>query len=338
MKERCFAMLKVVLDAMGGDNAPDAIVKGAVLGVQQIDDIKVILVGDESRIKTMLNEYSYDTSRIEVVHASEVIEFDEAPVVAIRRKKDSSIVKGLTLLKEKQADAFISAGSTGAVLAGGTLIVGRIPGIERPALAPLLPTQKGMTLLIDCGANVDSKAQYLVQYALMGSIYMENVLGIERPKVALVNIGVEESKGNALVKETFPLLQQSNLNFTGNIEARDIPKGEADVIVCDAFVGNVILKLTEGLASVLMKEIKAGLMSNTISKIGALLAKKSLKKTLKKFDDSEYGGAPFLGVNGLVIKTHGSTDHRNIVACLRQSKKFYDLKINQKIQEKLNIE
>ncbi|MDF2819976.1 MAG: plsX [Clostridiales bacterium] len=331
-------MLKIVLDAMGGDNAPYEIVKGAVLGIQQLEHMKVILVGDESKIKDILKDFTYDTERIEVVNASEIIDNHDAPVVAIRKKKDSSLVKGLTMLKDKQADAFISAGSTGALLAGGTLIVGRIPGIERPALAPLLPTKKGMTLLIDCGANVDSKASYLVQYATMGSIYLENVLGISNPKVALVNIGSEESKGNALVKETFPLLQQTNLNFTGNIEARDILYGDADVVVCDAFVGNVILKLTEGLSSLLIQEIKVGLMSNTISKLGALLIKKTLKKTLKKFLTSEYGGAPLLGVNGLVIKAHGNTDHKNIVACLVQSQKFYDQKINQKIQEKLGNE
>ena len=231
----------------------------------------------------------------------------EPPVVAIRRKKDSSMVVAMKMVKEGVADAFVSAGSSGAILVGGQTIVGRIKGIKRPPLAPIIPTETGMSLIIDCGANVDAKADNLVQFAQMGSIYMENVVGVKNPKVAIVNIGAEEEKGNALVKETIPLLHEcEGINFIGCIEAREIPHGGADVIVCEAFVGNVILKLYEGLASTLIGIVKTGLMSTLKSKIGALLALPALKETLKDFDAAKYGGAPLLGLNGLVVKAHGN--------------------------------
>ena len=298
----------VALDAMGGDNAPQEAIKGAIDAVNARDDIKVLLVGQQSIIEKELEKYSYPREQIEVVDAPEVIEMAEPPVMAIRKKKESSIVIGMNLVKKKNADAFVSAGSSGAVLVGGQIIVGRIRGIERPPLAPLIPTEKGVSLLIDCGANVDARASHLVQFAKMGSIYMENVVGIKNPKVAIVNIGAEEEKGNALVKETFPLLKEcEDINFVGSIEARDIPNGYADVIVCEAFTGNVILKLYEGLSSTLLRVVKKGLMSTLRSKLGALLVKPALKKTLKAFDASEYGGAPLLGLNGLVVKTHGSS-------------------------------
>ena len=232
----------VAVDAMGGDNAPAEIVKGSVQAVNEKDNLKVILVGIKSAISSELEKYEYDKDKIEIVEASEIIETGEPPVKAIRRKKDSSLVVALNLVKNNQADAFVSAGSSGAVLVGGQLLVGRIKGIERPPLAPLIPTKDGVALLIDCGSNVDARASHLVQFARMGSIYMENVVGIKNPRVALVNIGAEEEKGNALVKETMPLLKNCNdINFIGSIEARDIPEGYADVIVCEAFVGNVIV-------------------------------------------------------------------------------------------------
>ena len=325
---------KVVLDAMGGDNAPKEMIKGAVEAVSKEAGLKVILVGREEEITSELSSYNYKKEQIEVVNATEVIETAEPPVNAIRRKKDSSIVVGMKMVKKGEADAFVSAGSSGAILVGGQTIVGRLKGVERPPLAPLIPTEKGVSLLIDCGANVDARPSHLVQFAKMGSIYMEHIVGIKNPKVAIVNIGAEEEKGNALVKETFPLLKETKgINFTGSIEAREIPHGQADVIVCEAFTGNVILKLTEGLASTLVGKIKEGMMSTLRSKIGALLVKPALKATLKEFDASEYGGAPLLGLNGLVVKTHGSAKAKEVSNTLIQCVTFKNQKINEKIKE-----
>lgn len=330
--------VNIAVDAMGGDYAPDEIIKGSIEAINERNDIKVFLVGKESIIKEKLQSYTYDSSQIEVINAEEVITNDEAPVMAIRRKKESSIVVALNLVKNGTADAFISAGSTGAVLVGGQLIVGRIRGIERPPLAPLIPTTKGVSLLIDCGANVDARSSHLVQFAKMGSIYMEHVVGIKNPKVAIVNIGAEEEKGNMLVKETYPILKNSSdINFVGSIEARDIPYGEADVIVCEAFTGNVILKLYEGLASALLSKVKGGMMSSVRSKIGALLVKPALKKTLKSFDASAYGGAPMLGLNGLVVKTHGNAKSVEIKNSIIQCVAFKEQAINEKIKNSIEI-
>jgi glycerol-3-phosphate acyltransferase PlsX len=329
--------IKIAVDAMGGDNAPYEIIKGAVLAVQDRKDIKVVLVGKEDVIQKELSEYTYDKTRIEIVHAEDIITNNEAPVMAIRRKKNSSIVVALNLVKSGEADAFVSAGSTGAVLAGGQLIVGRIKGVERPPLAPVIPTINGVSLLIDCGANVDARPSHLVQFAKMGSIYMQDIIGIKNPRVAIVNIGAEEEKGNMLVKETFPLLKECNdINFIGSIEAREIPYGGADVIVCEAFVGNVILKLYEGLGMALIKKIKDGLMSTTKSKIGALLAKPALKDTLKDFDSSKYGGAPLLGLKGLVVKTHGNSKSTEIRNSILQCVTFTEQGINEKIEKNLS--
>ena len=330
-------MITIAVDAMGGDNAPGEIIKGAVLAVQERNDIKVVLTGDEDIIRKELGSYDYDKERLQVVHAPEIITNNEAPVLAIRRKKSSSIVVALQMVKNKEADAFVSAGSTGAVLAGGQLIVGRINGVERPPLAPLIPTMNGVSLLIDCGANVDARSSHLVQFAKMGSIYMENILGIKIPRVAIVNFGAEEEKGYLLVKETFPLLKSCNdINFIGSIEAREIPNGGADVIVCEAFVGNVILKLYEGLGMALVKKIKTGLMSTTKSKIGALLCKPALKETLKDFDATKYGGAPLLGLNGLVVKTHGNAKSNEVRNSILQCATFTEQNINDKIKNNLN--
>lgn len=327
---------RVVLDAMGGDLAPAEPVKGAVDAVKNRDDIQVILVGQEDVVKEELAKYTYPAERIRVVHAEEVIETAEPPVNAIRKKKQSSIVVGMNMVKQKEADAFVSAGSSGAILVGGQVIVGRIKGIERPPLAPLIPTEKGVSLLIDCGANVDARASHLVQFAKIGSIYMENVMGIKNPRVAIVNIGAEEEKGNALVKETFPLLKEcEDINFVGSIEAREIPHGEADVIVCEAFVGNVILKLYEGLAGTLIGAVKKGMMSTLKSKIGAALALPALKTTLKAFDASRYGGAPLLGLNGLVVKTHGSAKATEITNSIYQCVTFKEQDINGKIKKNI---
>ncbi|TAH72165.1 MAG: phosphate acyltransferase PlsX [Anaerolineaceae bacterium] len=328
--------ITIAVDAMGGDNAPKEIVKGSVQAINDKDDIKVLLVGKEDLIKKELAGYEYDKERIIIVNAEDNISNNESPVLAIRRKKNSSIVVALNLVKTGEADAFVSAGSTGAVLAGGQLIIGRIKGVERPPLAPLIPTIAGVSLLVDCGANVDARPTHLVQFAKMGSIYMENVLGIKNPRVAIVNIGAEEEKGNSLVKETFPLLKElSDINFIGSIEARDIPYGHADVIVCEAFVGNVILKLYEGLGMALMKKVKEGLMSSIRSKIGALLSKSALKNTLKAFDSSQYGGAPLLGLKGLVVKTHGSSKSIEIRNSIIQCVTFTEQRIKEKIEENL---
>ncbi len=329
-------MIRVAVDAMGGDNAPDEIVKGAVEAVATRDDIKVLLVGQQDVVAEELGKYDYPKEQIEIVHAEEVIETAEPPVMAIRKKKDSSIVVAMNMVKHKEADALVSAGSSGAILVGGQVIVGRIKGIERPPLAPLIPTEKGVSLLVDCGANVDARASHLVQFAKMGSIYMEHVVGVKNPHVAIVNIGAEEEKGNALVKETFPLLKEcTDINFVGSIEAREIPHGEADVIVCEAFTGNVILKLYEGLSSTLVGAIKQGMMSSLKSKIGAALALPALKKTLKAFDASAYGGAPLLGLNGLVVKTHGSAKSKEVKNSIIQCVTFKEQEINEKIKKNI---
>lgn len=327
---------KVVLDAMGGDNAPTEIVKGAIEAINKRTDIEVILTGKEDIINQELAGYTYNKEQIRVVNATEVIETAEPPVMAIRKKKDSSIVVGLKMVKNGDADAFVSAGSSGAVLAGGQLLVGRVKGVERPPLAPLIPTEKGFSLLIDCGANVDARASHLVQFAKMGSIYMKNVMGIANPKVAIVNIGAEEEKGNALVKETFPLLKAcTDINFIGSIEAREIPHGQADVIVCEAFVGNVILKLYEGVGAVMVSKIKEGLMATLRSKVGALLIKPALKETMKSFDSGEYGGAPLLGLRGLVVKAHGNSNAKEISTAILQCVTFKSQKINEQIGDAL---
>lgn len=332
-------MVKVAVDAMGGDNAPGEIVKGAVQAVNEDKRIKVVLVGREPLVAEELKKYTYNPEQVEVVHAQEIIEMAEPPVMAIRRKKDSSLVKAMNMVKDGTCDAFVSAGSTGAVLVGGQVIVGRIKGVERPPLAPLIPTTNGVALLIDCGANVDARPSHLVQFAKMGSVYMENVMGIKNPKVGIVNIGAEEEKGNALVKETFPLLKNCpEINFIGSVEARDIPAGAADVVVCEAFVGNVILKMYEGVGGVLIEKVKGGMMTSLRSKIGALLVKPALKKTLKSFDTEQYGGAPLLGLNGLVVKTHGSSKAVEIKNSVLQCLTFKEQHINDRIREKIVLE
>lgn len=334
MKEKTI----IAIDAMGGDNAPLEIIKGSVDAINERDDIIIHFFGDEDQIKEELKKYTYKEEQVLITHTTEEISCDEAPAIAIKKKKDSSMVVGIRSVKNGDCDAFISGGSSGAVLVGGQVLVGKLKGVKRAPLAPLFPTAKGVSLLIDCGANVDARPEHLVQFAQMGSIYMENVVGIKNPKVAIVNIGAEEAKGNALVKETYPLLKEcKGINFVGSIEARDIPNGDADVIVTEAFVGNVILKFMEGLASTLMGQIKEGMMSTTRSKIGALLVKPALKQTLKKFDATEYGGAPLLGLKGLVVKIHGSAKAKETKNAIFQCVAFKEQRINDKIKEHLSI-
>lgn len=330
--------VNVAIDAMGGDNAPGEIVKGAIDAVNESDKVKVFLVGKEEDINNELVKYTFPKEQVEVIPATEVIETAEPPVMAIRKKKDSSIVKALHMVKEGTCDAYVSAGSTGATLVGGQVIVGRIKGVERPPLAPLIPTENGVALLLDCGANVDARPSNLVQFAKIGSVYMENVMGIKNPRVGIVNIGAEEEKGNELVKETYPLLKNCpDINFVGSVEARDIPAGVVDVIVCEAFVGNVILKLYEGVGKTLIKKIKGSLTKNLCTKIGAALVYKSLKETMKVFLLDQYGGAPLLGLNGLVVKTHGSANAVEVKNSVIQCVAFKEHNINDKILEKITL-
>ncbi len=325
--------IRIALDAMGGDNAPEAVVEGALLALAQAPDIEILFVGRQPEIEKALAGKTYDSERVRIVHASEVIEMAEAPVAAVRKKKDSSIVRGMRMVRDGEADAFAGAGSSGAMLVSGQAIVGRLRGISRPPFASLMPTQAGLCLMLDCGANVDCRPEHLLEFARIGSIYMENIYGVASPKVGIINIGAEEEKGNALVKETFPLLKEDpNLNFIGSVEARDIPFGGCDVLVCDGFAGNLVLKMYEGTAAMLLSEVKKSLMSTLLSKVGALLIKGALKKTLSTYNASKYGGAPLLGLKGLVVKMHGSAKAEDVKYSVLQCADFTRLKINDKIR------
>ena len=331
--------VRVVVDAMGGDHAPEEIVKGAVDALLKDERIRIIFTGNQEPLDAELAKYTYPKDRVETVYTTERIEMAESPVHAIRTKKDSSMVVGMRLVKEGKADAFVTAGSTGATLAGGQLLVGRIKGVERPALAPILPTKDGVVLLIDCGANMDARPSHLKQFAQMGSIYMRDIIGIADPRVSILNVGAEEEKGNKLVKETYPLLKAcEGINFTGSVEANEIPAGATDVVVCEAFAGNIVLKLYEGMADTLIGKIKEGLKSTARSKIGAALAMPALKSTLKSFDTAEYGGAPMLGLNGLVVKTHGSSKANDVKNSCLQCIAFKEQNISEKIRAAIQAE
>ena len=327
----------IAVDAMGGDYAPKEIIRGALEALTD-ERVNILLVGREDVIKVELSANQYDAERVKIVDASEVIENDEQPALAIRKKKDSSIAKGIILLKEEKAQAFVSAGATGALLTGATLSLGRIKGVMRPALGTLLPNEKGFSFLIDCGANADVKSNYLLQFAKMGSIYMENIMKINKPRVGLINIGAEPEKGNTVTKEAYSLLQSADINFIGNVEARDVPSGAADVIVCDGFTGNVLLKYTEGFAKVMMGMIKKELMSSMASKIGAMLAKGSFNNIKKRFDYGEVGGAPFLGLKALIVKAHGSSDAKAIRSAITRCTEFVENDIVEKILESIGRE
>ncbi|MDP2844284.1 MAG: phosphate acyltransferase PlsX [Acetobacterium sp.] len=324
--------MNIFLDAMGGDHAPYEIVKGAIDAVIEYD-VKLTLVGRSQAILEELSKYEYPKDKIEILHAETVIENTEEPAMAIRRKPDSSLVVALDEMKNRENAVLISAGSTGALLSGGLLKLGRIKGIKRPALAVTLPKSDGVFVLIDTGANVDCKPEYLEQFAQLGKIYSENVLGKTNPGIGLINIGAEAKKGNSLVKAAYELLEAGEFNFLGNVEARDIPETKADVLVCDGFTGNIVLKLTEGIAGYLLKGIKTSIMSNTKGKIGGMLIKDNLRNFRKQFDYAEYGGAPFLGVKGGIIKAHGSSDAFAIKNAVRQSIKFIENDVLQKITD-----
>lgn len=300
--------MKIIIDGMGGDNAPVEIVKGVIEASNQIEH-HLVIVGKEEAIKKELSKYKYDKNKISIKNATEVIENDDTPVRAVRRKKDSSMVVGINMVKDGEGDIFISAGNTGALMAGALFNLGRIQGIDRPAIASIYPILGAEpSLLLDAGANAECKPNNLLEFGMMGSIYMEKVLGKENPKVALVNLGVEENKGSTLTKSSYKLLEKSHLNFIGNVEAREVPQGACDVIVCDGFVGNVILKLTEGLALNIMSLLKRKFTEDARSKMGALLLSKKIKDLKEEFDYTEYGGAPILGVKGPIIKMHGSSN------------------------------
>jgi len=327
--------MKFAVDGMGGDFSPSAIVEGAVLAVKEYNDIELIITGPEEAIAKELSKYDYDKEKITIVNATEIISPNEEPVKAIRRKKDSSISKALQLVKEKKVDGIISAGSTGAFLAGCTLIVGRLKGIDRPALAPVLPGINGPFMIIDVGANADCKPHYLVQFALMGKIYFENVLNTKNPTIGLINIGAEEEKGNELTKNAHKLIKTSDYNFVGNVEPRDITQGDVKVLVCDGFVGNTVLKMYEGVAASIFSILKENIMSSFTTKLGGMLLKPVFKKIKGDFDYTEYGGAAFLGVNGICVKAHGSSNAKAFKNAIRQAKIAYDNKIVEKIQIEL---
>lgn len=322
-------MIRIIMDAFGGDNAPAAVVEGAALALGRFDDISITLCGREDAIRAELQKHSYDAARMAVLDAQEVIDCHEAPTLAIKRKKDSSLVKALSAVANGEADCVVSAGSTGALLAGATFLVRRIKGVKRPALAPLLPTRTGgQMMLIDCGANADCKPSYLQQFAVMGSAYMKGVLGMESPRVALLSNGAEAEKGNELTKAAYPLLAAAPVNFVGNCEARDILSGGHDVLVCDGFSGNVVLKYTEGLSATILAMLKDELMADTRAKLGAALAKPAFRRMKKKMDYTEQGGAPLLGVNGGVIKAHGSSDAKAFCSAVMQARRFTQADVN----------
>lgn len=329
--------MKIVVDGMGGDNAPEAPVKGAVEAARELGaEDSIIIVGREDEVRKVLDESGYDGDKIEVLNASEVIETGEPPVKALRRKKDSSIVKGMELLKEGKGDAFVSAGSTGAVFAGSVMKLGRLKGIGRPALAAIYPVV-GMepSLLLDAGANAECKSEYLREFAIMGSIYMDKVLGVKDPTVGLVNNGTEENKGSALTKEAYQLIKNSDVNFVGNIETRELQNHAADVIVTDGFTGNAIVKLTEGIGLMVIREMKKRFLSSTKNKIGALLLKDQLLGIKKEFDYSEYGGAPILGIKYPVVKAHGSSDPQAFKQTILKAVPFVKGDVIGKITESL---
>ena len=324
--------MKLVIDAYGGDNAPAAVIEGVCRALREWGDFEVILTGDEEGIRKELEKRpEADMSRILIVHAPEIITCDEQPTVAVKRKKNSSIVAAMNIMASHEADCLISAGSTGAVLTGATLIVRRIPGVKRPALAPVMPTAGKPFLLLDCGANSDCKPEYLRQFAVMGSAYMQGVMGISSPAVGLVNNGAEGAKGSELTKAAHALLKQTPIDFKGNCEAREIFSGDYDVIVTDGFTGNVILKEAEGLAGTLFKMLKRELRSGFKTKLGALLAKPAFKRVKATMDYTEYGGAPLLGINGGIIKAHGSSDAKAFVSAIRQARQYVMGGVTEKI-------
>lgn len=327
--------MKIVVDAMGGDHGPSVIIEGAVAAVKEHND-EIILIGDEEKIRPFLDKSGYKGDKISIYPAQEVIEMHESPAISVRRKRKSSIVVGVDLVKKGKADAFFSAGNTGAVVCAATLDLGLLEGVERPGIAIVTPTLKGISLIVDVGANIDPKPLHLLQYAIMGRAYMENIFNTPNPSVGLLNVGEEESKGTDFIKETYELLSKSNLNFIGNVEGKALFSGKCDVVVCDGFVGNVALKVTEGTAEAIQVFLKRHLIkANILGKIGIFLLKNTFKKFKKELDYAEYGGAPLLGVNGVVIIGHGRSNARAIKNAIKVAGEEVRRQVNQKILEAL---
>lgn len=325
--------MHIAVDAMGGDHGHEEIIKGVKIALQRHSGLRITVIGPIDQMKTALTDGIPDG--LSLLHAPEVITTEEPPLIAIRKKKMSSMMMGLAMVRDKEADAFISCGSTGAVLAGALFCVGRIKGVKRPALSPILPTKTGKALLIDCGANADCKPEYLVQFGHMGAAYMETVQGVPNPRVGLINIGVEEEKGNELYRLVHELLKESTLNFAGNIEARDVPDGRADVLVCDGFTGNILLKTMEGTAGYIMGALKEELTRSTLTKLAAALLRNGFKAIKKKMDYTEYGGAPLLGIDGCVIKAHGSSKAKAFSMAITQAVTYIDGDVTRRISERL---
>ena len=329
--------MKIHVDAMGGDYAPQVVIDGAVMAIKEYA-LDVILVGDEAKIKPLLAKKKYDAKRISVCHASEVIEMNDSPAVSVRKKRNSSMVVGVTLVRDGQGDAFFSAGNTGAEVCAATLTLGLLPGVERPGIATVMPSLKDIFLIIDIGANIDPKPLHLLQYAVMASVYSEYILNKPNPTVGLLNVGEEETKGTGFLKEAHELLSKSHLNFIGNVEGRHIFAGDCDVIVCDGFVGNVTLKVAESLGEALQTFLKRHILSTPMGMLGGLLLKPTFKKFKKQMDYSEYGGAPLLGVNGVAIIGHGRSDANAIKNAIRVAKEEVERKFNEKLLEAINSE
>lgn len=311
--------MRIAIDAMGGDHAPTQIVEGALAAASQFTDTHLILVGDESLIQPIIGDKTY--SNVSIYHTEDKITADDEPVRAVRRKKEASMVVAGRLVRNGEADAMLSAGNTGALMATGLLVVGRMEGIERPALAPMLPTVNNQGVLaLDLGANMDAKPEHLMQYAIMGSLYREKVHGITKPRVSLLNVGTETNKGNELVKETYHLLEEAPIHFTGNVEARDVLQHNCDVLICDGFAGNILLKSMEGAAGTIFSELKNAFGSSWLTKLAAAIMLPKLRELKKKMDYKEHGGAPLLGLNGLVVKCHGSSDVIAVKNAVRQAR------------------
>ncbi len=329
--------MTIIVDGFGGDNAPLEIIKGCAMAVEKFDDIEIVLTGDEKKINEIASNEGISMERIDVVHAPDVIEMSDHPTELMKTKKGSSMTVGLSMLAEGRGDAMISAGSTGAMLTGATLIVKRIKGVKRPALAPVMPNADGKFMLIDCGANADCRPEMLVQFAHMGSVYMKNVLGVENPRVGLANIGTEETKGDELRKAAYELLKnEPNINFIGNFETRDIAEGGVDVLVADGFTGNIILKTYEGVATMLSGKFKGVFKKNIINKLGAAVMLKDLNEIKRSMDHNEYGGAPFLGVRKPVFKAHGSSKAITICNAIRLTREFVSSNVIGKIAEDIS--
>ncbi|MEA5003706.1 MAG: phosphate acyltransferase PlsX [Christensenella sp.] len=327
--------MKIIIDAMGGDNAPEAIVKGAAAGINEFSDVNIVLTGDKGRIEDILEGLSYDKNRLEIVHTTQLIEMNDSPVKAMKEKPDSSMAVALKMVAEGKGEMAISAGNTGALVAGATLIVKRLPGIKRPALAPVLPTQTGEVLLIDVGATTECTPKYLQQFGVRGRIYREKMFGLQAPKVGLINIGGEEEKGSELTKQAYQLLKDAPVNFVGNAEGRDLLSGQYDVLVCDGFTGNIVLKFVEGCAKTILGMLKGYIKESTSAKLGAVFMKGAFGKLKKKMDYTEYGGSLLLGLRGGVVKSHGSSDEKAICNSIRNARKFISGNVVELIKDEI---